>query len=162
MVWRKICSVVMIALLSTAYLMAAGEPAAAVQPGEQLSDPKLEARARKLSAQLRCLVCQNQSIDDSNAPLAQDLRILVRERLQTGASDKDVMDFIVARYGEFVLLKPRFGIHTLALWMAPLLILLVVGLFIFARVGRRRGGGQTSEALSSDEEAELKRLLEEK
>ena len=162
MVWRKICSVVVIALVSTAYLMAVVEPAPAVQPGEQLANAKLEARARKLSAQLRCLVCQNQSIDDSNAPLAKDLRILVRERLQTGASDKEVMDYIVARYGEFVLLKPRFGIHTLALWVAPLLILLAVGFFIFMRVRRRRDGAQSSEALSSDEEAELKRLLEEK
>jgi cytochrome c-type biogenesis protein CcmH len=98
-------------------------PVFAVEPGERLADPVLEARARKLSGELRCLVCQNQSIDDSNAPLARDLRMVVRERLQTGATDSQVMSFIVERYGEFVLLRPKFGLHTAVLWFAPLLVL---------------------------------------
>ena len=93
--------------------------ALAVQPDEVLSDPALEARARALSKELRCMVCQNQSIDDSDAPLASDLRVLVRERLKAGDSDRQVIDFLVARYGEFVLLKPRFNWHTALLWLAP-------------------------------------------
>ena len=98
--------------------------ALAVEPNEVLKDPELEQRARKLSAELRCLVCQNQSIDDSNAPLARDLRLLVRERLTAGDSDDAIIDYIVARYGEFVLLRPQFGWHTLLLWFSPLLLLL--------------------------------------
>src|SRR5262249_955611 len=94
-------------------------PALAVQPDEVLADPKLEARARNLSRELRCMVCQNQSIDDSEAPLARDLRILVRERLQAGDSDAQVLDFLTARYGAFVLLKPPFSWHTALLWLAP-------------------------------------------
>ena len=96
-------------------------PAAAwaVQPDEVLSDPALEARARVLSKELRCMVCQNQSIDDSAAPLARDLRVLVRERLTGGDSDQQVLDFLVARYGEFVLLKPPFAWHTALLWLGP-------------------------------------------
>ncbi|HVQ11026.1 MAG TPA: cytochrome c-type biogenesis protein, partial [Methyloceanibacter sp.] len=96
----------------------AATPALAVQPDEILTDPALEARARAISAGLRCLVCQNQSIDDSDAPLARDLRILVRDRLKAGDSDKQIIDFVVARYGEFVLLKPRFEPHTMLLWLA--------------------------------------------
>jgi cytochrome c-type biogenesis protein CcmH len=99
----------------------------AVEPSERLADPALEARARALSAELRCLVCQNQSIDDSNAPLARDLRMLVREQLKSGASDAQVMTFIVARYGEFVLLRPQFGRHTVVLWLAPVLVLGIAG-----------------------------------
>src|ERR1700739_582953 len=99
-------------------MMAAGA-SYAVQPGEIMSDPVKEARARDLSRELRCLVCQNQSIDDSEAPLAHDLRVIVRERLKAGDTDAQVMDFLVARYGEFVLLKPRLSWHTLALWGAP-------------------------------------------
>ena len=97
----------------------------AVQPNEVLADPTLEARARSLSANLRCLVCQNQSIDDSDAPLARDLRLLVRERLVAGDSDAEVTRFLVARYGEFVLLRPPLGTHTLLLWLTPLLLLTV-------------------------------------
>jgi len=100
-------------------------PALAVEPDEILSDPALEARARALSKDLRCMVCQNQSIDDSQAPLARDLRILVRERLQAGESDQQVINFLVARYGEFVLLRPRFSWHTALLWLAPAAALLV-------------------------------------
>ena len=99
--------------------------ASRVQPDEVLPDPTLEARARALSKELRCMVCQNQSIDDSDAPLARDLRVLVRERLQAGDSDQQVIDFLVARYGEFVLLKPRFSWHTALLWLAPPALLLV-------------------------------------
>lgn len=99
--------------------------AIAVEPGEVLSDPALEARARALSKELRCMVCQNQSIDDSEAPLARDLRMLVRERLQAGESDRHVIDFLVARYGEFVLLRPRFSWHTALLWLGPAAMLAI-------------------------------------
>src|SRR5258707_8552037 len=94
-------------------------PAYAVQPDEVLANPTLEVRARALSRELRCMVCQNQSIDDSDAPLARDLRLLVRERLSTGDSDRQVIDFLVARYGEFVLLRPRLALHTALLWLGP-------------------------------------------
>ena len=102
-------------------------PAFAVQPGEVLADPALEARARALSAELRCMVCQNQSIDDSDAELAHDLRVLVRERLTAGDSDAEVIDYVVSRYGEFVLLKPRFSLRNALLWGAPVLLLLAGG-----------------------------------
>src|SRR5207244_10239953 len=105
-------------------------PVHAVQPDEVLADAALEARARNLSRELRCMVCQNQSIDDSDAPLARDLRILVRERLKAGDSDAQVLDFLVARYGQFVLLKPRLGWDTALLWGAPAGVLLVGGLAI--------------------------------
>src|SRR6266576_918181 len=113
-------------------------PALAVQPDEVLADPKLETRARNLSRELRCMVCQNQSIDDSEAPLARDLRILVRERLQAGDSDAQVLDFLVARYGEFVLLRPRFSWHTAVLWLGPAAMLLVgaSALLVLARRDR--------------------------
>ncbi len=101
--------------------------ALAVQPDEMLADPALEARARALSKELRCMVCQNQSIDDSDAPLARDLRLLVRERLQAGDSDQQVLDFLVARYGEFVLLKPRFAWHTALLWLVPAVVFVIGG-----------------------------------
>ncbi len=97
---------------------------AAIEPDEVLQDPALEARARALTAQLRCVVCQNQALDDSDAPLAKDLRVLVRERIVAGDSDDEVMDFLVARYGEFVLLQPRFGAHTLILWLGPVALAL--------------------------------------
>jgi cytochrome c-type biogenesis protein CcmH len=109
--------------------------AIAVEPGEVLSDPALEARARALSKELRCMVCQNQSIDDSEAPLARDLRMLVRERLQAGESDRHVIDFLVARYGEFVLLRPRFSWHTALLWLGPAAMLAIgaCGIIVLAR-----------------------------
>ena len=114
-------------------------PAVALQPDEILNDPALEARARDLSRELRCMVCQNQSIDDSDAPLARDLRILVRERLTAGDSDRQVIDFLVARYGEFVLLKPRFEWQTLLLWVTPpgVLIAGLAGLYLLSRKRRR-------------------------
>jgi len=112
-------------------------PALALNPGEMLADPALEARARALSKTLRCMVCQNQSIDDSDAPLAHDLRLLVRERLQAGASDAEVRDFLVARYGEFVLLEPRLRLGTALLWAAPILVLVLGGAAVFFGLKRR-------------------------
>jgi cytochrome c-type biogenesis protein CcmH len=140
-----------------------GSAAYAVQPDEIMSDPALELRARDLSRELRCMVCQNQSIDDSEAPLARDLRLLVRERIAAGDSDARVMDFLVARYGEFVLLKPRFESHTLVLWLLPPLALLGGGLALWAH-GRRRARLAAREnastlALSADEEARLQKLM---
>jgi len=134
-------------------------PAMAVLPDEILSDPVLEERARNLSAQLRCMVCQNQSIDDSNAELARDLRVLVRERLVSGDSDQDVIAYVVSRYGEFVLLKPRFSARTVLLWGAPILLTLagVTSLLVFAR---RRNTLPTQQKLSSEEEAKIRSLLE--
>jgi cytochrome c-type biogenesis protein CcmH len=121
--------------------------ALAVQPDEVLTDATLETRARTLSRELRCMVCQNQSIDDSDASLARDLRVLVRERLTAGDSDRQVLDFLVARYGEFVLLKPRFTWHTVLLWSAPGAVLLAgaFGLVLLAR--RRRTQDVTADAL---------------
>lgn len=118
-------------------LLLAPAPALAVQPDEVLKDPAMEARARVISEGLRCLVCQNQSIDDSDAPLAKDLRLLVRERLKEGDTNTQVVDYVVARYGEFVLLRPTFGWHTLLLWLSPLL---AVGLGAFGiwRLSRRK------------------------
>jgi cytochrome c-type biogenesis protein CcmH len=140
-------------------------PARAVQPDEVLPDATLEARARALSKELRCMVCQNQSIDDSDAPLARDLRILVRERLQGGDSDSQVIDFLVARYGEFVLLKPRFTWHTALLWLGPPTTL-IGGMVVLLLVARRRNRGALAEAarpeggsLTPAEEARLKRLM---
>ena len=104
--------------------------AMAVEPGERLADPALEARARAISAELRCLVCQNQSIDDSSAPLARDLRLLVRERLTAGSTDADVMRFLVDRYGEFVLLRPRFTLQTAMLWLTPFGLLALIVLLL--------------------------------
>jgi cytochrome c-type biogenesis protein CcmH len=123
----------------------------AVQPDEMLKDQNLEARARELSRELRCMVCQNQSIDDSEAPLARDLRLLVRERLTKGDTDQQVLDFLVARYGEFVLLKPPLEGRTIILWTLPPLALLAgaIGLFF---AGRRRGLGQLEPGTLSNEE----------
>jgi cytochrome c-type biogenesis protein CcmH len=121
MIWRLRFLLVLLALLGA-------PPLYAVQVDEILPDPVLEARAREISSELRCMVCQNQSIDDSEAPLARDLRLLVRERLKAGDNDAQVVDFMVARYGEFVLLKPRVNWHTAILWGAPLTIL-IAGLF---------------------------------
>ena len=140
------------ALLLFAVLLLAA-PAFAVEPAEVLSDPALEARARALSKTLRCMVCQNQSIDDSNAPLARDLRLLVRERLRAGDSDDQVRNFLVARYGEFVLLEPRFSGRTLLLWGAPLLVLVFGAGAIFLALRRRPSA--PAEPLTSDEKQRL-------
>ena len=135
---------------------------AAVQPDEMLRDPVLEARARTLSQQLRCMVCQNESIDDSDAPLAHDLRVLVRERLQAGDSDAQVLDFLVARYGEFVLLKPRLSCRTAVLWgLPPGLLLTGIALLVVA-ANRRRGRVPDATAdLTPAEQARLKKILAE-
>lgn len=135
----------------------------AVEPDEILKDPVLESRARAISLELRCLVCQNQSIDDSNAPLAKDLRVLVRDRLTRGETNEEVIDFIVARYGEFVLLRPRFAPHTLLLWIAPPLLFLI-GIFVMFRSYKRRSEearSRTSKGLTAKEKSELKKLLKE-
>jgi cytochrome c-type biogenesis protein CcmH len=137
-------------------------PAKAVQPDEVLPDPALEARARVISEGLRCLVCQNQSIDDSEAPLAKDLRLLVRERLKAGDSDQEIVDFIVARYGEFVLLKPRFEPHTLLLWLATPAVFLAAILLIAAAYRRRKSAQEQTAPLSVNEQQRLKQLLDEK
>ncbi len=145
-------------LLMLLALLFAAAPAFAVNPDEVLSDPALEARARTISAELRCMVCQNQSIDDSNADLARDLRLLVRKRLTDGDSDQQVLDYIVSRYGEFVLLKPRLSEKTYILWGAPI-VLFVAGGWALAVYARRRAGKPTGSALSADEEAQLKNIL---
>ena len=133
----------------------------AVQPDEVMADPVKEARARILSRELRCMVCQNQSIDDSEAPLARDLRLLVRERIAAGDSDAQVVDFLVARYGEFVLLKPRFERQTLLLWLVPPLLLIGGGIGLWLHI-RRRARGESETAippLTADEEARLSALM---
>jgi len=133
-------------------------PASAIQPDEVLSDPVLERRARVLSAELRCLVCQNQSIDDSDAPLARDLRLLIRERLTKGDSDTQVIDFVVARYGEFVLLRPRFLPHTYILWLATPVLLLFGLAGIYGLFRRRRYASDTLTPLTAAEKRALKKL----
>jgi cytochrome c-type biogenesis protein CcmH len=137
-------------------------PARAVLPQEQLSDPKLEARARHIASELRCLVCQNQSIDDSDAPLAADLRVLLRERLLAGDTDRQAIDFIVVRYGSFVLLKPPFDAETLVLWLGPFAALglggLGVGLYLRHRMPATPANGLSP--LSAAEQDRLNQLLE--
>ena len=137
-------------------------PVKAVQPDEVLPDPALEARARHISEGLRCLVCQNQSIDDSEAPLAKDLRLLVRERLTAGDTDQQIEDFVVARYGEFVLLKPRFTAHTLLLWFATPAVLLVALLIVVLAYRRRTAAASPPSGLSAAEERKLKSLLDDR
>jgi cytochrome c-type biogenesis protein CcmH len=143
-------------------LLTATTPARAVQPDEIMPDPAKEARARDLSRELRCMVCQNQSIDDSDAPLARDLRLLVRERIAAGDSNGQVIDFLVARYGEFVLLKPRFSPHTLLLWLLPPLALAGGGAALWVLSRRRQSaapGADSPIRLTAEEEARLERLL---
>ena len=130
--------------------------AQAVKPDEVLQDPALEARARALSEGLRCMVCQNQSIDESDADLARDLRVLVRQRLVAGDTDQQVMDYIVSRYGEFVLLKPRFSLRNALLWGTPVLLLLAGGLFIV--LGARSRRPASDSALSAEEKAALDKM----
>jgi cytochrome c-type biogenesis protein CcmH len=133
-------------------------PAWAVQPDEILPDAKLEQRARKISADLRCLVCQNQSIDDSDASLAKDLRILVREHLKAGESDTQIRDFLVARYGNFILLKPPFAWDTWLLWLTPF-ALLGLGAFAIWTSSRAKSAEAAPAPLSKEESEELKALL---
>ena len=144
-------------VLAAAFVLVA-LPAFAVNPDEVLSDPALETRARALSSQLRCMVCQNQSIDDSNAELARDLRLLVRERLKDGDSDEAVINYVVSRYGEFVLLNPRLRGETLLLWGAPI-VLFLAGATAMVLFVRKRGGKATGTPLSEMEKAELERAL---
>ena len=133
--------------------------ASAVEPSEMLDDPILEQRARDISKGLRCLVCQNQSIDDSNAGLARDLRILVRERLTAGDSDQEVVDFIVVRYGDFVLLKPPFKLATLALWLGPLGIAGVAGWSYLSFIRRRPKDAKAVPSLSQEEESRFEEII---
>ena len=152
---RRLGAILAIAVLLT--------PAAvqAVEPDEVLADTRLEARARALSAEFRCLVCQNQSIDDSDAPLAKDLRILIRERLKAGASDSEVRDFMVERYGNFVLLRPRLTAETVLLWFTPFALLLA-GLIFAIRAGRRRETASAAEApLTQEERGRLEKVSSE-
>ncbi len=140
-------------------LIAAAFPAFAFNPDEVLKDPVLEQRARGLTSQLRCMVCQNQSIDDSNAELARDLRVLVRERMVKGDTDEAVIDYVVSRYGEFVLLKPRLSLRTMLLWGAPIGLTLsgIFAVFVFSR---RRAAMEPPKKLSADEERRIRNLLE--
>ncbi|RWF57529.1 MAG: cytochrome c-type biogenesis protein CcmH [Mesorhizobium sp.] len=131
--------------------------ALAVKPDEVLADPALEARARTLSEQLRCMVCQNQSIDDSDADLARDLRVLVRQRLVAGDSDRQVIDYIVSRYGEFVLLKPRFSLRNALLWGAPVFLLLAGGAVVV--LGARSRRSAPADMLTAEEKAALDKML---
>lgn len=129
-------------------------PALAVEPSEMLRDPDLEARARDISEQLRCVVCQNQTIDDSNAPLAHDMRLLVRERLLAGDTDQEVLDYLVERYGNFVLLRPPIEIDTVALWISPFVVLVLAGFGLFA-AARTSGSRQTAVPLTDEERRSL-------
>ena len=146
-------------LIAVLFALLAPGAAFAVRPDEMLKDPALEARARHLSEELRCMVCQNQSIDDSEAPLAHDLRVLVRQRLEAGDSDRQVLDYLVSRYGDFVLLKPPFKLETLLLWGLPPLALLVglAGIVVMAR--RRTTLVERPEPLSSEEQAKVATLV---
>ncbi len=136
-------------------------PALAVEPGEMLDDPALEQRARDLSAEIRCVVCQNESIDSSNAEIAHELRVLVRERLVAGDSDQEVLDYLVARYGDYVLLRPPMKPATYLLWYGPFAVLLlgVLGIFVYFR--QLRAAPAQPPRLSAEEEARLARLLDE-
>ncbi len=155
-IWRALA----VAWFGLAAAFASVPAAKAVQPEEVLEDPKLESRAREISAGLRCLVCQNQSIDESNAPLARDLRLLVRERLKAGDDNDEILDYIVARYGEFVLLRPPVGWHTALLWLAPALFLLL-GLYLMRGVLRRHRAQPAGPApLSDDDQARLSQILD--
>ena len=149
-----------LALIALLVALVAPTAALAVEPDEILKNPQLEARARHLSEELRCMVCQNQSIDDSAAPLARDLRVLVRERLTAGDSDQQVLNYLVARYGEFVLLKPRFELQNLLLWGLPPFALVagIIALFVTAR--RRRAVNLQAPALSAAEQQRVAALVE--
>ena len=156
---RRGTGVLVAAVVGLGALLAGTGVSHALQPGEVLSDSKLEQRARGISLGLRCLVCQNQSIDDSDAQVAQDLRRVVRQRLVAGDSDAEVRAYIVDRYGDFVLLKPPFNARTLLLWLGPVIVLLCGGALVLW--GRRRARAGTP-ALSAAEQAELQKLLDDR
>jgi len=151
-----------IALVLAAGVVLGGPAAAATSPEEMLDDPKLEQRARELGKDLRCVVCQNQSIDDSNAPLARDLRELVRERLAAGDSNQEVLNYVTARYGDFVLLEPPVRANTWLLWYGPAALLAVGGVGAAVWLRRQRREPRTIEPLSDEERADLDRLLKER
>jgi len=155
---RRICLMGIAGLVLTAAL-----PAFAVQPDEMLSNTKLEARARVLSRELRCMVCQNQSIDDSDAPLARDIRLLVRERLTAGDSDAQILDFLVARYGQFVLLRPKFEWETALLWLTPLLVfstgIIAAGVMWRSRQKRSEGEMESLPPLTNEEQKRLAEIV---
>jgi cytochrome c-type biogenesis protein CcmH len=155
----NLCWLAWAVLFSVSIFFLSVSPVKAVEPDEMLQNAGLEARARHISEGLRCLVCQNQSIDDSEAPLAKDLRLLVRERLNAGDTDQQIQDFVVARYGEFVLLKPRLALHTLLLWFATPAVFLAA-LLIIVLGYRRRSASDSPAALSQAEQRRLKRLLD--
>ena len=146
-------------LILVVFAALAALPALAVEPDEMLDDPALEARAREIGKGLRCVVCQNQSIDDSNAELAGDLRVLVRERLSAGDSDTQVIDYVVSRYGDYVLLKPPFKGTTYVLWFGPAVIFLFAALGLAAFFRRRAAAGATPAPLSAEEKRRLDALL---
>jgi cytochrome c-type biogenesis protein CcmH len=152
MTWRSVLATMLLALAFAA-------PACAIEPQEQLTDPALEARARTLGQELRCLVCQNESIDDSNADLARDLRTIVRERLTAGDSDQQVLGFVTARYGDYVLLRPPIRAGTLVLWFGPV-VLLVAAIIAMMLLRRHRAKAEPAP-LSSEEDRRLARLLDE-
>ena len=145
------------ATMAIAIMLAA--PSHAMLPDEVLDDPVLEQRARALSTQLRCLVCQNQSIDDSDAQLARELRLLLRERIVAGDTDREIVDYLVSRYGQFVLLKPQFNALTLVLWIAPA-VLLIGGGILAVRVVRWRSAVTGGADLTPDEERRLQKILD--
>jgi cytochrome c-type biogenesis protein CcmH len=153
----RLCSFILLSLL----VIGAHGVALAVQPDEILRDPQLEQRARDVSQNLRCLVCQNQSIDDSDADLAHDLRVLVRQRLQAGDTDAQVKKYVVDRYGDYVLLKPPFKSTTLFLWFGPAAMLLIAALMVVSFY-RRRTNNDPSKPLSKDEQQRLRELIGEK
>jgi len=147
-------------ILAAALLIASGAAVAwAVEPSERLANPVLEARARAISQELRCLVCQNESIDESNAPLAHDLRLLVRKQLVAGDTDRQVLDYIVARYGVFVLLDPPFEPLTWLLWLGPPALVMGAGAVLLLRARRRHGPDPVPAGLSHDERARAAALL---
>jgi cytochrome c-type biogenesis protein CcmH len=148
-------------LMFAALSVLAPVSASALPPGEQLADPKLETRARELGRGLRCLVCQNQTIDDSDAPLARDLRFLVRERLQAGDDNEAVMRFVVARYGDFVLMRPPMDARTILLWISPFMTLALGGVLVW-RMMRRRMAVSVSAALTTDEKVALDALFKQR
>lgn len=139
--------------------LAVSQSAAAVEPNEMLKDPALEARAREISRELRCVVCQNESIDESEADLAHDLRVLVRERLAAGDSDQQVLQFVVDRYGDFVLLRPPVKPATYLLWASPAILLLIAAGIIVVYLRRHRRGSTTAAPLTAEEQARLDALL---
>ena len=147
-------------ILTLLLIVAWAAPAAALEPDERLDEPALEARARALSAELRCVVCQNQSIDDSAAPLARDLRVLVRERLLAGDSDDQVLAFVTARYGDYVLLRPPVQPNTYALWFGPFAVLAIGVTILAVMAGRRRRGRIAPDPLTEDERRRVDALLD--